>query len=159
MKHERVEVRTVGDLKTVRDLTQELVGKVCWGASLGYGEELTLDIGGRVLRLPASVPANEKGEWVLRARATPWWIEPAACAEGDVAALLRSIEGVRITKVAIAYPEMSLTLTFDNLSTLRLLPEEPATDEHDALAHWELFGPERLALSVGPGPVWTLTSQ
>jgi hypothetical protein len=151
-------VQSPADLEKLRDLTGELVGKPCWGAHLGYGDELTLDIGGRVPRLPRSVPPKEKGEWVLRARATPWTIEPAPNdpPEHDIGALLRMIEGATITAVEIGYPDLWLGITFSNQCTLSIVPE-PDEAEEDDLAHWELFGPRRAVLEVGPGPVWTFS--
>ncbi len=151
-------VEAPADLDRLHDLTRELVGKACWRAKLGYGDELTLDIGGRVPRSPRSGPPNEKGEWVLRARATPWVIEPAPGdpAEYTIAELLRLIEGATIARVEVGYPDLWLGVTFSNQCTLSLVPE-PADDEEDALAYWELFGPRRAALEVGPGPVWSLS--
>ena len=57
-------ITSKADLDGLHAITSELVGKPCWSAKLGYGDELTLDIGGRVPRLPRSTPPREKGEWV-----------------------------------------------------------------------------------------------
>ena len=154
-------VQAPADLDRLHDLTRELVGKACWGAKLGYGDELTLDLGGRVPRLPRSAPPKEKGEWVLRARATPWTIEPAPDdpPEDDPGALLRKIEGATITEVEIGHPDLSLTITFSNQYTLRLVPEPDEAEEadEDGLAYWEIFGPRDAVIEVGPGPVWTFS--
>jgi hypothetical protein len=154
-------VQAPADLDGLHDLTRELVGKACWSAKLGYGDELTLDLGGRVPRLPRSVPPKEKGEWVVRTRATPWTIEPALDdpPEHEVEALLRKIEGATITAVEIGYPDLSLEITFSNQYTLRLVPEpdEEEDADEDGLAYWEIFGPRDAVLEVGPGAVWSFS--
>jgi hypothetical protein len=152
-------VQAPADLDGLHDLTRELVGKACWSAKLGYGDELTLDLGGRVPRLPRSVPPKEKGEWVVRARATPWVIEPAPGdpSEHDAEALMRMIEGATITAVEIGYPDLWLEITFSNQCTLSLVPEPDDDEEEDPLAYWELFGPRHAVLEVGPGPRWSFT--
>ncbi|MFS8065078.1 MAG: hypothetical protein ACMG6S_01775 [Byssovorax sp.] len=112
-------------------------------------------------RRPLSVPPKEKGEWVLKARATPWWLEPtegsgAPALSDDTAELLRAIEGATVTEVETSYPDLSLIVTFDSGYTLTLTPEQDEDEEADELAYWEIFGPHASLLEVGPGPRWSL---
>lgn len=155
------EIASATDLEKLDEITGELLGKVCWSAKLGYGDELTLDIGGRIARRPLSDLPKEKGEWVLKARASPWWIEPtegssAQALPDDTAELLRAVEGATITAVETSYPELSLIVTFDSGYTLTLTPEQDEDEEADALAYWEIFGPRASLLEVGPGARWSL---
>lgn len=153
----KCEVKRPEDLAELYALIRPMIGKECWGARLAYGGELTLDIGGRVRRHPR----YEQGEWLLKARATPWWIEPPEDAPGeenDLTALLRSIEGVTISSLHLHFPDLALRVEFSNGYTLTLTPEEE-DDEDDEdgepLSSWELFAPDHRMLAVGPGPVWT----
>jgi hypothetical protein len=153
----RQQVTTPTDLDQLRQITSNLINKPCWNARLGYGDELTLDIGARVPCHPKLGPGREKGEWVLRARATPWRLEPPEGSPetpGDVPDLLQRIVGTTITDFETSYSNLALEVTFSNGYTLILMPETDEDDD-DPLAYWELFTPDNKLLEVGPGPVWS----
>lgn len=63
-------VSTAKDLKHLKNITNGIIGEICWRASLSYGDELTLHIGAKIPYSQKSMVAREKGAWILGTRAT-----------------------------------------------------------------------------------------
>lgn len=149
------------DLKQLREITNGVIGELCWRASLSYGDELSLHIGARIPYSQKSMTGKEKGAWILGTRATAWTIQLAnetiTTSEDDSDLLKQKVQVIKdttITELETSYPELSLTVTFDNGCKLILLPN---TQEDGDLPYWEMFTPERMILKVGPGAIWCYT--
>jgi hypothetical protein len=155
------QVTKATDLEQLREIASGIIGETCWRASLSYGDELSLHIGARVPYSQNSLAGKEKGEWILGTRGTPWRLdcvsETLATSE-DAPEIIRqkvyAIEGTTITKLETSYPELALTVTFDNECKLTLLPS--SEDEID-LPYWEIFTPYRMILKIGPSAMWSYT--
>lgn len=146
------------DLEPLTEITSGALGETCWRASLSYGDELSLHIGARIPYSQKSMLGKEKGEWILGTRATSWRLdsssETLATSEDEPEILkqkIQAIENTRITALSTSYPELALTVIFNNGCKLILFPR--AEDNSD-LPYWEIFTPSGMVLKVGPGAIW-----
>lgn len=146
------------DLDDLNILLRALRGQMCWAVRWSYGDELRLDFGGqRPYRNPL-LAGKCKGEWVLGTRATPWLLsgpgaELSGADEPTLAGVSSAVVGARVVAARAAYPDLDLQVDFDNGYTLSLRVDT----EESSLAAWELFTPDDMVVTVGPGPRWTYT--
>ncbi len=146
------------DLEHLKEITNGIIGEICWRASLSYGDELRLHIGAKIPYSQKSMVGKEKGSWILGTRATEWRIESATFAlttSDEDSEIIRkkvqAIENTTITVFETNYPDLSLIVLFSNGCKLTLLPDP----ENFELPFWELFTPYRMFLKVGPDPIWS----
>jgi hypothetical protein len=133
---------SLGQPQTILDT---LTGQKVLAARTSYGDELQLHFGRpRPYRIP-QLADRPRGEWVLTTRASPWRLDGAA----DVAALV----GSRVARVALSFPDLELRITFDGELAFAI----PVNEESDGLAAWELFTPDALVLTAGPGRCWSVS--
>lgn len=154
-------VTTVKDLEGLKEITNEIIGELCWRASLSYGDELMLHIGSKIPYAQKSMVVREKGAWILGTRATAWRIESATCTlitseeNAEIAKQkVREIENTKITVFETNYPDLNLAVVFSNGCKLTLLPD---TEDFE-LPYWELFTPDKMLFKVGPDAIWSYQS-
>jgi hypothetical protein len=142
------------DLAPLRELTSGVIGETCWRASLSYGDELTLHIGARIPYSQKSMFGQEKGAWILGTRGTAWRLdsptEILAGSKDDPEILRQKIQAIENTKITVletSYPELALTVIFNNKFKLMLFPK---AEEDSDLPFWEMFTPSQRVLKVGP---------
>lgn len=151
-------VEDSADLEALTAMLSPIAGELCLSARLGYARELRLECGDPGLAGEAS--------WTLSMRATPWELRRrlevvASSAEepdDDLRARIRAIEGLRIERCEVRFPDLQLALSFAQDLRLAVGPEGrdgdvPSPD--DVLPYWLVFTPNRRVLSAGPGPVWS----
>jgi hypothetical protein len=155
------QVTKATDLEQLREIANRVIGQPCWRASLSYGDELNLHIGARIPYSQKSLAGKEKGEWILGTRGTPWKLDSLSetlTISEDTPEVIKqkahAIEGTTITSFETSYPELALTITFDNGCKLALMPSPE--DDFD-LPYWEMFTPHGMILKVGPSTMWSYT--
>jgi hypothetical protein len=118
------------DLDKISELTQGIIGKMCWSARLGYGDELKLDIGKRMPRKFGRV----RGEWYLGSRATGWVLrykdEIVLTSDSEAEAINREIKVIEqspIVAFEALYPSLGLAMTFANEYVLSINPKKKMT--------------------------------
>ncbi len=152
------------DLEEIRAITRGLIGEPCWQAILTYPSQLQVHWGQRIEFESERLRDERKGTWVFGAESSSWTLQcrdKSIVSSDDEDAVIKEkvkiLEGARTEEFAVAYPEMTVTIRFSNGCTLLLVPDPPSeTDEPDdvTIADWELFYPDGMWLSVGPGPTW-----
>lgn len=154
-------VSTAKDLEHLKNITNGIIGEICWRASLSYGDELTLHIGAKIPYSQKSMVNREKGAWILGTRASAWRIESAnetLTTSDEEAEIIRqkiqAIENTAITVFETNYPDLTLTLVFSNGCKLTLFPD---TEDFE-LPYWELFTPYKMFLKFGPDAIWSYTN-
>ena len=65
------------DLSELKQIIRSIIGQICWSASLSYGDELNLDIGGKIPYKQKVMAGKYKGEWILGTRGSEWSLESA----------------------------------------------------------------------------------
>jgi hypothetical protein len=155
------QVTQATDLEQLREIISGVIGEICWRASLSYGDELSLHIGARIPYSQKSLAGKEKGEWILGTRGSLWKLDSVSetlTTSEDAPEIIRqkahAIEGTTITSFETSYPELALTITFDNGCKLALMPSPE--DDFD-LPYWEMFTPHGMILKVGPSTMWSYT--
>ncbi len=155
------------DLDDLRDSLQALVGQVCWRVRFSAGDEVVLEIGDHT---PDPLPkglGSIPGYWTIGTRGSDWVLsrQDVIVAQlqqilehdfRDSAAIaaehMKTITGLRIVAVDIAYPDLALTLGFEHDVALRIAANH---DEDDyGVSDWEVFMPDGTLLDVGPGMKW-----
>ena len=155
-------IRQPSDLNEIRTIAQGILGKICADVDLGYAEELYIYIGD-----PMPPRATKKRnfvlyEWELASRGTNWQltrlgnvIVTSQNTSDKIREETQSLKGAQVLSFEIGYPNLGLTITFDNGYELAIQPtsEDAVCD----LAYWQLFTPTMMLLEVGPGPFWSYT--
>ncbi len=156
------EIVRSADLDRLREVVGGIVGQPCWRVHFSYGGELCLHAGERLPYAHPALADKQRGAWILGTRGTAWRVESpdatraTSADEPDQAkARLAPLETASLTAVAIGGDDLSLTVSFDNGWKLCLTPT-PEIEGRDLLL-WELFTPERMLLTFGPGKVWSYT--
>lgn len=138
-------------MPAVLDYTARLVGKACWRVGASYGDQLTLEIGGRRKLKPRS--NREYGDWSIESQGSDWAAvrvndgsvlassgEPIA----DGVAKLRVLVSAKVS-TAIVTESLSLHLRFDN--NIELTFRRPADPD---VRYWSILGPDDTILVAGP---------
>lgn len=154
-------VKEVADLGELKNITNEIIGEICWRASLSYGSELVLDIGAKIPYSQKSMAGEVKGTWILGSQATSWILEENTkiiVTSSDEAEKIKQnislIENTTISQFDISFPDLGLSMTFNGKYRLILMPD---INDYD-LPYWELFTPEQMVLKVGAGAIWSYIS-
>lgn len=154
-------VKEATDLGQLKKMTNNIVGEVCWEASLSYGSELILDIGAKVTYSRKSMAGKMKGAWILGAQATSWKLEESTktiVTSSDETKKIKEnislIENTTITQFDINFPDLGLTVNFNDKYKLILMPD---VNDYD-LPYWEWFTPEQMVLKIGAGAIWSYVS-
>jgi hypothetical protein len=149
------------DLNQLLQIMNGLIGETCWKAKLSYGDELTLHIGEKIPYSQKSMAGKEKGAWILGTRATQWQLncldKVVVSSEDDPELIKNKISIIKentITNVQISYPNLILTVSFENKCDLILFPNKEDVD----LPYWEVFTPDQMVIKVGPGITWSIKS-
>lgn len=147
------------DLTELKQVIRSMIGKTCWSARLSYGDELTLDIGGKIPYKQKVMEGKYKGEWILGTRGSEWTLESASgiiTSTAEPAEVFKKkvkvIEGTTITAVETNYPDLVLIVGFSNGYQLKVFPD--LEDDFD-LSCWELFTPNNRLVTMEPGGIWT----
>lgn len=126
-----------------------LVGLAIWGARVGVGSFLTLDMGGT--RYTST--GNVQGDFRLWVDGAAWRILEANAVlalfsdeQQAMNAAAGSLMGRRIAKVRFSPGEVKIALEFDGSLSLEVEP----TGEPD-VEHWSLFLPDARVVVAGPG--------
>jgi len=154
-------LRNIRDVDRLHSVLQGFIGRKCWQVRFRYGDELVLHCGRRLSYHAPQLKHLQRGEWQFGTRGTAWTLVApegeVTSADGDEATLLPRInilEGQKITDIAVSSPRNILTITFGKQYFFRVIPTA-ADDKYD-LPYWELFMPDHLLVSFGPGRQWTL---
>ena len=166
-------VKSPEDMGDLEAILNRLVDLPLLAVRTAYGQELRLDFGQSVPFRSPLLAGRVRGAWVLGTRASPWRVmrsnEFAADAQQDANEMdLAELVGATVTRARVSYPDLDLTLSFDGGTafTVSVDRDENDHDENDhdendhdesILSAWELFTPDRLVLTVGPGRRWSLT--
>jgi hypothetical protein len=151
------EIRQISDIRKIEDLMHGIIGEVCWGTRLSYGDEFHFEIGHKI---PNPILKNkEKGSWSLGTRASDWslYLSNEKLVEStDELDLIRDkihlMDENRISSFKIGYPKLGLEIMFVNKMILRI---KPTWDDDSQLAHWYLMMPNNMFLKVGPASTWS----
>ena len=151
------EIRQRSDIRKIEDITRGIIGEVCWGTHLSYGDEFRFEIGHKI---PDPILKNkEKGSWSLGTRASHWslYLSNEKLVEStDELELVRQkihlMDENRISSFKIDYPKLGLEIMFINKMILRV---RPTWDNDSQLAHWDLMVPNNMFLKVGPASTWS----
>jgi len=145
------------DLDLLKKIASRIIGEPCWQATMSYGDELSLDIGGRI---PCSRSRDrEKGAWILGTRGSDWKLEylgkiiATSQSDSEIGKQrIKEIQGATIAALSTRYPDLVLTVLLSNGYKLMVFPDR----ENDLdLSYWELFTPDNMLLEVKPGPLWS----
>ena len=163
-------VNSPEDLRDLEAILNGLVDLPLLAVRTAYGRELRLDFGQSVPFRSPLLAGRVRGEWVLGTRASPWCVfrsnEFAAGAQHPQdrnETALAELVGATVTNARVSYPDLDLTLSFDGGAAFTVSVDRGEIDNHDNdhdendLSAWELFTPDRLVLTVGPGRRWSLT--
>lgn len=155
------QVKEATDLSQLKKITNKIVGEICWRASLSYGSELVLDIGAKIPYSQKSMAGQLQGAWILGAQATSWRLsenfETVVNSSDEIEKIKEKIcliENTTVTQFDIAFPDLVLTIAFNEKYKLILTPD---LNDYD-LPYWELFTPEQMVLKVGAGATWSYIS-
>ncbi len=147
------------DLTELKQLIRSIIGQICWSASLSYGDELTLDIGGKIPYKQKVMAGKYQGEWILGTRGSEWRLESASgiiTSTVEPAEVFKEkvkvIEGTTITAVETNYPDLVLIVVFSNGYQLKVFPD---LEDNFDLSYWELFTPNNRLVTLEPGGIWT----
>jgi len=154
------DVRQASDLEKLKAIINGVVGKSCWDASLGYAEELSLEIGEHIPYTNKLLKGKEHGSWMFGSRGTAWeltsanglWVS-SDDEEDVIRQKIQVIKDTTIISVDVRYPDLDLILTFSNDYQLAVLPTEE--DDEYEVAYWELFTPDKMLIEAGPGATWS----
>lgn len=154
-------VEEVTDLGELKKITNEIIGEVCWRASLSYGSELVLDIGAKIPYSQKSMAGQLQGAWIFGAQATSWRLlknfETVVNSSDEIEKIKEKIcliENTTVTQFDIAFPDLALTIAFNEKYKLILTPD---LNDYD-LPYWELFTPKQMVLKFGAGAIWSYVS-
>lgn len=102
-----------------------------------------------------------KGAWILGAQATSWrlsenteTIVTSSDKTEEIKENISLIEKTTITQFDIGFPDLGITMSFNEKYKLILMPD---VNDYD-LPYWELFTPEQMVLKVGAGAIWSYVS-
>ncbi|GAA6614660.1 hypothetical protein [Scytonema sp. NUACC26] len=158
-------ITELSNLEPFNQVISGLIGETCWQANLSYGDELILHFGKRIPYSQKSMIGKEKGAWILGTQATQWQIdspsETIVTSEDDseiIKQRLDTIENSAIAAVEVNYPNLALSIIFNNNYKLVLLPNNEDGEEGIDLPYWEIFTPHHMVLKVGSGSTWSYTS-
>ncbi|MDY6781440.1 MAG: hypothetical protein SW833_02615 [Cyanobacteriota bacterium] len=151
-------IKKASDLNQIQGLTRKILGEPCWNAHLSYGDELCLDIGKKIPYTQKVMLGKEKGSWILGCRASQWILESqdkaiasSQLAPEGIEREVKVVEGSKITRFEIGYPDLILIVSFSNGCQLKIFPDLEDLD----LSYWELFTPDAMLLEMGPGRIWS----
>ncbi|MEC4894387.1 MAG: hypothetical protein SAL07_18215 [Oscillatoria sp. PMC 1051.18] len=65
---------------------------------------------------------------------------------------IKLLEGIKVSKFEVDYPDLVLKIGFNNNYELQVLPDWE--DDYD-LPYWELFTPDKMVLQLGVGKSWS----
>lgn len=154
---QKQKIKQMSDIKKIEDLLQGIVGEMCWGARLSFGNELRIEIGPKLSN--SALKDKKKGLWRLGASASNWILElhsdKLITSNDDLIVInknLKLIEGYPIAAFVIDWPKLGLEILFNNEMRLRILP---IWSKDSDLAHWEFFMPNSMFLQVGPKSTWS----
>ncbi|HZA05506.1 MAG TPA: hypothetical protein VE617_13155 [Propionibacteriaceae bacterium] len=126
-------------------------GLSAWGAELGDGSFLTLELG------EPSMPGGERGLYHLSISRAGWRIEDeAAVLAGsaddydELARRVRVLDGRKLASITVEHP--SLSARFEFQGGLALITFSLSSTEGE---HWMLFRPDGTVLTMGPGSTWS----
>ena len=146
--------------ESLREIVHPVIGQPCWKACLGYADELRLHLGARVPYAHAKLAGKFHGEWDFGSRGTTWELVnsfgPVTTSDDSSETIqrhLRVLEGTTVTGFDVERTDLRLTVSFSNGCQLRLI-SIPSDDEWE-MPYWELFAPNHMLLTFGPGGVWT----
>lgn len=149
------------DLRHVETILRRLTGEPLLAARTSYGDELRLHFGKDVRPNSGVLVDRPRGEWILGARASPWYLTGRAPLVSEVngaadvsesALALASLVGAKVVHANVAYPSLDLEVAFEVEVTFVVA----SNSEGDDLPAWELFTSDRRVLSMGPGRQWDL---
>jgi hypothetical protein len=153
------EVKNSCDLRKLSRTTEGVVGKKCWKIAFGYGGELHLHFGAKLPCENPKLSGQEKGEWRFNTCGTSWtlssprtWVASSSADEKVLLTKLKVLEDAKVVHFEIGIPNNIVTVAFDNDCLLRVIPG-PKDDEFK-LPYWELFTPNHMIVSFGPGRRW-----
>lgn len=144
---------TASDIERANAFLAGLMGKTCWRVGETYGDQLTLEIGGR--RKLRRSKDREHGEWHIESQTSDWSAVQSgkdgllASSSDPIKQAVRALKVVEQATVASATVSESLSLrvTFANGIEVEFRPPSPAEDTD----YWNVFGPDNLILIAGPG--------
>ena len=135
--------------EAVRARAAGALGKRVWGASLGVGSFLTLELGAKTETSGGYV----HGEWHLWIYCCAWRIERSsrvlAASEDDRSLIKRTVRllnGKKLTRLDVTHLLMDASFAFEGGLILRTFGIYSRNAEH-----WMLFTPDQSVLTVGPG--------
>ena len=152
------------DLDPLSRLLAPIVGELCWGVVFSYGDELRVDCGERIPYRHPKLAGKARGAWTIGARASPWELtrdDDRVASTSDDSDTMRErvgvLAGLRVEACEARFPDLQLAVSFSEGLVLRIGPEGPAgrPPPPGPLAYWEVFTPNRMVLSAGPGPKWS----
>ena len=137
-----------------------MVGKECWKAAFGYDGELRLHFGASLPYESPQMAGQFKGEWRLGTCGTAWillkpngFVSSKHGFEHDLEKKVKVLEGSRITRLDVSVPSNTLNIAFSNRWLFQIVPS-PEDDRYD-LPYWQLFMPDHMVVSFGPGRHWS----
>jgi hypothetical protein len=152
------DITNSSDLDPLQEIVQEILGEVCWQASLSYGDELSLDIGKKIPYPQKAMAGREGGSWILGCRASKWVLESPSqviassqLTSEEIKQKIKVVEGTKIANFKIDYPDLILRVEFSTGCELKVFPDLEDLD----LSDWELFTPDDMLVEMGPGRVWS----
>lgn len=150
-------IEQASEIRIVEKLLEGIIGELCWGVRLSFGNELRLEIGPK---LPDPVlKGKEKGHWRLGASTSKWILEipdSNLVDSNDELVLIKEkiklIEGNYVNEFKIDWPKLGIEIIFSNQMKLKILP---IWNKQSELAHWEFFMPNSMFLRMGPKTNWS----
>ena len=154
------EVKGSSDLRKLARTIEGIVGKSCAKIAFGYGGELHLHFGAKLPYENPKLSGGTKGEWRLNTCGTGWVLfTPHGCVastsvnEAFLQSELRVLGNAKVVDFEIGIPNNIITVEFENNCLLRIIPS-PKDDKFD-LPYWDLFMPNHMVVSFGPGSRWS----
>ena len=159
------EITKKEDLSKLKEVTQGIIGEICWKAASTYVNLLQLEIGAKIPYTKAVLAGVMHGSWILGTAGTGWLLKELS---GDLITTINDdpasinvrasiIENMIITALEIRYPELDLILSFDNKYNLVVLPEN--SHHNFGVPYWTLYTPDNMIVGVGPGSKWSYTKK
>jgi len=150
------------DLQELHAITKSLIGQECWQAILTYPSQLQLHWGERVAYESERLRGEYRGTWVFGAESSRWTLQcrdKAMVSSDDydstIKRTIRILAGGMTEEFEVAYPQLTVTVRFNNGCTILLVSDPDwaiEAAEEDPIPDWELFCPDGMWLGVGRGP-------
>lgn len=148
------------DLRKLPRTTEGIIGKKCWKIAFGYGGELHLHFGAKIPYENPKLAGQKKGEWRFNTCGTKWTLvspDMSVSSHGADDKVLESklkvLLNANVKHFEVSIPNNIVTVVFDNDCLLLVIPG-PADDKFK-LPYWELFTPNHMVVSFGPGRRWS----